>query len=297
MTQQETHDQESSEPRLYKVLLMVLPVGVVVGTVVFMFMYFYLEDKEEQKRAVIASHAARSGDLEDMVLKFVERIGERDGETEQGRIGLRSAASMIEGRLGPQNVGYRVSKCEGVAAHGLLWKSLSVEIRGEKNPDEVVFAAVCFAGPGEDADANTVSTLMMLASAMALEKPARTIRFVFLPMALSAAEQNRWLVSRCLNSNESCVAIIGLHTMMSSPEAGQSAWQISPDRPESEEWWEALSMGQDARNPPRNEPAPSVWLSHPVFSSQTWQGKLNQRLQYTMEVIQEIRRWLLIVAG
>ena len=127
---------------------MVLPVGVVLGTIIFMFMYFYLEREDEKNHAVIVSHGLRVSDLEDMVDKFTSRIGEREIETEAGRAGLLRAASMIEGRLGPQNVGYPVRRSEGEAAHGLLWKSLSVEILGEERPQEVIFAAVSYAGAG-----------------------------------------------------------------------------------------------------------------------------------------------------
>ena len=110
---------DDSSPRIYKILLMVLPVGVVLGTIIFMFMYFYLEREDEKNHAVIVSHGLRVSDLEDMVDKFTSRIGEREIETEAGRAGLLRAASMIEGRLGPQNVGYPVRRSEGEAAHGL----------------------------------------------------------------------------------------------------------------------------------------------------------------------------------
>jgi len=287
--------EELPSPLIYKVLLMVLPAGVVVGTIIFMFMYFYLEREEEKNHAVIVSHGLRVGDLEDMVDKFINRIGERDIDSEQGRAGLRSAASMIEGRLGPQNVGYPVRKCEGEPAHGLLWKSLSVEIIGMENPQEVIFAAVSYAGEGGVADANTVSTLMMLASSMAREDPERTIRFVFLPMDLPVAQQNRWLVERCLKPGESCAGIIGLQTMSRTPETGESDWQISASTSTGQSWWVAISEGKSGSMVP-NEKTPAVWLTHPAFSPTTWVGQQGQRLARTLEVAQEIRSWLLSAA-
>ena len=48
----------------------------------------------------------------------------------------------------------------------------------------------------QDADANTVSTMMMLASSMAREKPARTIRFVFMPYNEAPQDQNQRLLKR-----------------------------------------------------------------------------------------------------
>lgn len=281
----------SKSPRVYKILLMVLPVGVVVGTIIFMFMYFYMERQDEKKQTVIVSHGLRVKDLEDMVDKFSDRIGERNIETEQGRDGLKGAASMIEGRLGPLNLGLTVSKSEGEAAHGLLWKSLSVEILGEKNPEEVVFAAVSFSGPGKVADANSVSTMMMLASAVAREKPDRTLRFVFLPMNRPDTEQNRWLVERCLKPSESCVGIIGLKTMDKAPVTGESEWRVNTPSPVDQAWWKYLSTGSSEGKFSGGR-MPSVWITHPVFSPDTWVGKKDERLDRTMVVAQELRKWL-----
>jgi len=282
-------------PLVYKVLIMALPVGVVIGTIIFMFAYFYMEREEERDHAVIISHGLRVSDLEDMVGKLTDRIGSRDFETEEGRDGIRRAASMIEGGLGPQNVGYPVKKSEGEAAHGRLWKSLYVEIRGEEDPEEIVFAAVSFAGAGGEADSNCVSTLMMLASSMARENPAKTLRFVFLPTAKSPDQQNQWLLDRCLNSGESCVGIIGLQTMEGSPEAGGTDWVAVAPRGADKTWWKFVS--EDGPFSEKDiSPPPSVWVSHAVYSPETWVGNRMGRLANTMDPAAEIREWLLKAA-
>ena len=291
MSESNVNQSDTTSTRIYKILLMILPVGVVIGTIIFMFMYFYLEREDEKNHAVIVSHGLRVSDLEDMVDKFADRIGQRNIESEQGRVGLRRAASMIEGRLGPQNVGYPVVKSEGKAAHGFLWKSLSVEILGEQTPDEVVFAVVSYAGAGEDADANTVSTLMMLASSMARENPARTIRFVFTPLDLSLEGQEQWLRERCLKSGESCVGIIGLHTMSAMPIAGDSAWQADTKSANDIAWWNRLKGDAGELNV-NSTVVGSVWLTHPVFSNQTWVNSRERRLDSTLNVAQDLRKWL-----
>lgn len=284
--------KEDKLPCVYKVLLMVLPVGVVVGTIVFMIAYFYMEREEEMERTVIVSHGLRVSDLEDMVDKFTDRIGERNIDTERGRIGLRRAASMIEGRLGPQNVGFPVRKCQGEAAYGLLWKSLSVEIRGEGKPEEVVFAAVSFSGEGEVADANCVSTLMMLAQSMARVKPVRTLRFVFLPADRTPAEQNQWLLRRCLKPGEVLAGVVGLKTMQGAPETGVEDWQPDDSVGHDKAWWEFLSSGGER---PGGQTL-AVWVTHPVFSSEAWIGKKRQRLERSLGAAREIRGWLLRAA-
>ncbi|MBT8038280.1 MAG: hypothetical protein KJO21_12120 [Verrucomicrobiae bacterium] len=290
----DTTTQQS--PRIYKILLMVLPVGVVVGTVIFMVMYFYLERKEEREHSVIVSHGLRVSDLESMVGKYTDRIGPRVIETDEGRLGLRRAASMIEGGLGPQNVGYLVKKSEGEAAYGLLWKSLSVELRGASEPDEVVLVAVSYAGAGELADAHCVSTLQILASSMARETPARTLRFVFLPMDRSPVEQNQWLTRRCLEAGERCVGIIGLRTMEKPPEIGADDWTVVAPTDADQSWWEYLSEGGPSAGGSEASSPPSVWVTHTVFSPAAWVDQREGRLARTLDVARAIRAWLLKAA-
>jgi len=277
-----------SSPKRYKVMLMILPVGVVLGTIIFMYMYFHNERREEQNHAVIGAHGLRVSDLDDMVEKFADRIGVREVDSEEGRAGLKSAASMIEGRLGPQNMGFLVRKDDGEARHGLLWKSLWVDVRGQKSPERVIIAAVSFAGSTEVADANATSTLMMLASSMARDKLGRTIRFVFLPMDQSSAEQNRWLIQRCLAKNEVCDGIIGIQAMQAKPEVTGGAWQVETSSGADEAWWAFLKDGAV-----RPEGAvKSVWITHPVFSAQAWEGQRSRRLEKTMIVAGKITSWL-----
>ena len=276
------------QPRFYKIMLMILPVGVVVGTIVFMFMYFYMEREDERKHAVIASYGMRLDDLDDMVEKFTDRIGPRTHATEQGRYGLKQAASMIEGRLGPQNVGYPVKKGEGEAIDGLQWKSLWVDLTGAVDPDQVVLAAVSYAGAGEVADGNALSTMMMLASSMAREKPAKTIRFVFLPLNLSPAQQNSWLRDRCVGAGETCIGIVGLKTMDAAPQAGGEDWEVVAPSEKDQLWWRYLSAA--GAMPDQEEVG--VWISNSVFSSHTWKDRRPDRLQRTLKEAKKIENWL-----
>lgn len=267
---------------------MFLPVGVVVGTIVFMFMYFYMEREDEREHSVIASYGLRVDDLDDMVLKFTDRIGVRDYQTDAGQRGLRRAASMIEGRLGPQNVGYPVKKGDGEAIAELQLKSLWVDLLGSSASEQIVIAAVSYAGSGEIADTNCVSTLMMLASSMAREKPAKTIRFVFLPLDQDPELQNRWLLTHCIGRGESCVGIVGIKTMDTTPEAGGDDWEVVFPSEQDKKWWGYLSQQGDA---PMESPC-SVWVSSSIYSSEAWQDRRGDRLDRTITLTAQIEDWL-----
>ncbi|MFK7912076.1 MAG: hypothetical protein AB8F34_15965 [Akkermansiaceae bacterium] len=275
---------------------MFLPIGVVIGTAVFMWMYYANHKEESNEQKVIVATGIRMTDLQDMVGKFTGPIGVRTIENNQGRTGLRLAASMIQGRLGPQNLGLKIYSGEGTAAHDRLWKSLWVDVRGGDKVSEVVIAAVPFTGAGEVADANTVSTLMMLASSLANEKPSRTIRLVFLPIDRPQEEQNQWLLSRCLQEGELCVGIVGIDVMRGSPKPGDPNWVAAAPNSADKDWWEFLSSGGKAVKT-ESDSVPSVWLTHAVYSDNAWVDRKEQRLEETINVARQLREWLLKAAS
>ncbi|WP_227021471.1 hypothetical protein [Oceaniferula marina] len=281
-------------PRKYKIMLMILPVGVVIGTIVFMVAYFKMERDEERQRAVIASYGLRVEDLSDMVGKLTDRIGPRDHGSESGRRGMKQASAMIEGRLGPQNVGYKVEKGGGEAIGEWQWKSLWVDIEGRSAPEEVIIVAASYAGEGQDADATCLSTVVMLASAMARKEPARTLRFVFLPIAQSPNLQNQWILKHCLGADEQCVGILGLQTMDEAPTAGGDEWQLWAPDDRDRVWWDVL-RGRSSGAPEIS--GASVWLGASVFSPQAWQDRRHDRLQRTVSLASELQSWLLSVAS
>lgn len=278
----------NTSPKIYKVLLMILPVGVVIGTIVFMTMYFYMEREEERERNVIAAYGLRVEDLDDMVGKFTDRIGLRDHGTEEGQRGLAKASSTIEGRLGPQNVGYTVHKGEGMAIGDRVWKSLWVDLRGSSSADEVVLVAVSYAGAGELADSNALSTVMMLASSMAREQLEKTLRFVFLPLQQAPEKQNQWLRDLCIQKGERCIGIIGIQALPGSPDLGGEHWQVHYQGEAGSEWWRFVRGRGD-----RPEALGSaVWLSTSVYYQEAWLGRRGERLQQTIGEARQLENWL-----
>ena len=279
---------EEKQPRIYKFAIMVLPIGVIIGTAVFMWMYYQKHKEESNEQQVIVAAGIRLTDLQDMTSKFTDLIGPRGVDTQEGQVGLQRAAAMIEGRLGPQNMGFKVFRGEAEAVGERLWKSLWVDVRGGDQEKQVLIVAVSFSGPGEIADANTVSTVMMLASSLAEDKPSRTIRLVFLPMKREFEEQNRWLVSQCLRNGETCAGIVGLHVMDGAPQAGGDEWLVSVSDDTDMAWWQFLSGVQETGSFSGGE-VPTVWLTHAVYSNAAWEGKKEERIQATIPVAQQLR--------
>ena len=113
----------------------------------------------------------------------------------------------------------------------------------------------------------------------------------------------RWNVSVCscilyfiftratTRCGESCVGIIGLHTMSAMPIAGDSAWQADTKSANDIAWWNRLKGDAGELNV-NSTVVGSVWLTHPVFSNQTWVNSRERRLDSTLNVAQDLRKWL-----
>ena len=65
------------------------------------------------------------------------------------------------------------------------------------------------------------------------------------------------------------------------PSAGDSAWQMQTKSPVDIAWWNSLTEGRSVMES-RNDVVPSAWLTHPVYSSQTWIDNRDLRLERTL---------------
>jgi hypothetical protein len=174
-------EQPASRPRWVVILLVVLPLWLFVSAGGAVWYFLHREKKAAAMEQQRFSRAVSAAALEDDVRKLVNLVGERNTTSESAAKNLTRAASMIEGALGPSNIGYAVTRTPGPAE----WPLLHVRIRG-KNTDEPAVWVVCAYDSrqgrlGAEANATGVAAIMAAAQALAGETPERNIHFAFLP--------------------------------------------------------------------------------------------------------------------
>jgi len=76
--------------------------------------------------------------------------------------------------------------------------------------------------------------------------------------------------------------------MQGKPEIGADEWQLDGASAKNQAWWDFLREGKQR---PGGD-AQSVWVSHSVYATETWQGQRDRRLEKTMEVAGTIAFWL-----
>lgn len=163
-----------------------------------------------------SAQTALRDELRQHVEKLAGEIGERNVYIPKK---LAAAVEYIETTL--SNAGHKVTR-ESFEAGGELCHNLSVEITGEKLPGEIVLVGAHYdsvqGSPGADDNASGVAALLTLAKFPALQKPARTLRFVAFvneEPPFFQTEQMGSLVCarRCRERGENIVAMLCLESI------------------------------------------------------------------------------------
>ncbi|HVJ46957.1 MAG TPA: M28 family peptidase [Luteolibacter sp.] len=219
----------SSEKRRFRwapLLLFIIPVWLILSATVGIWLLFRHEKKQAEIEQERFSQAVSSDLIADDLKKLVTVLGERNTSSDSAAATLTRTASMIEGLLGPSNIGYPVKRHRGPAS----WPILQVTIKGTsaENPVWVIASYDSRPGsPGADANASGVSAAIAAAQALAAEKPVKPIHFAFIPHAndpespvLETADE----LIKLLRENKPS-AILVVEAMGS----GESLWLTSRD--------------------------------------------------------------------
>jgi hypothetical protein len=176
---------EKPRRRWAPVLLVVIPVWLILSASVGIWLLFRHEKKQAEIEQARFSQAVSAELIADDLKKLVTVIGERNPSSETAAANLTRTASMLEGLLGPSNVGYAVKKHPGPAK----WPILQITIRGESD-DQPVWVIASYDSPagskGAEANASGLAATFAAAQAMAAEKPRRPVHFAFVPHANDA---------------------------------------------------------------------------------------------------------------
>lgn len=170
------------------IFLWLLPLWLMASGGFGLWWYFRKQAAEEKVEQIRFSTAVGEKGLQDDVGKFIDFVRERHTGSPEGLQGLKRAAAMIEGSLGPANAGYRV---ESVLSEGGLPAGgapiLIATLRGRDPAAAPLWVLAAYdARPGSvgvEANATGVASVLAAAHALAGATPQRSVVFAFLPHA------------------------------------------------------------------------------------------------------------------
>jgi hypothetical protein len=181
---------EESPPTLQRrvaLLLWLVPLGLVFTSGLGLWLHFKAKVAAEQVEQARFTTAIKADLLHDDMGKMLGFVGERHISSAVGIQGLKRAAAMIEGSLGPANAGYKVESISGPEVDGNRWPILIATLRGSDQRSSPLWIVAPYdtrpGSPGAEANASGVVSVMAAAHALANTSPKRSVHFAFVPHA------------------------------------------------------------------------------------------------------------------
>jgi hypothetical protein len=166
---------------LMPILLVGLPLWLAASAGIGLWLHFQSEEQRAIDQQARFARAISIPSIEDDLRKFVTLIGERNASSPAAAESLSRAASMIQGILGPSNMGYAVQRQKGPAAHPILHATLP-GTDAKASPVWVLTGYDSRPGsPGGNLNASGVAATLAAAQALANSKHPSAVHFVFIP--------------------------------------------------------------------------------------------------------------------
>ena len=209
-----------NQPRVIRYLLLGLPIGLIITSVIAMFIYYRKDPDADGKLGPHLRRDISRKELQSHVEVLAKTIGARHmGAPDK----LKFTVNYIESTLGPANLGYRVGrhtyKVNGTDCHNLV---LDLPAKGSDRIAEIVLAGAHYDSvattPGADDNASGVAALMCLAQAFANTRHQRSLRFVFFaneePPFFQTDNMGSLVYAReCKKRGDNIVAMLSLETL------------------------------------------------------------------------------------
>jgi hypothetical protein len=177
-----------------KLLIVAVPVWLLVSGGVGLFLHFHYQEKERQEQQHAYRKDINAKSLADDFSKISSWVGARHHQSAEARAGLLRMASMIEGALGVNNIGYEVSKMAGQTQDDFAAPLLLADVLRRKTKEEI-WVIVPYDSPASlprgQASASAVAVSFAVAQSLVGRRFERNVRFLYVPMAYADEPSRR----------------------------------------------------------------------------------------------------------
>lgn len=172
-----TPDPTSAKPVKWVPWALVgLPVGLMIGLVIALWIYFEKKEREAVRTHSHARALQREPNTPDLD-RHLHILREADAAAPEVR--RETLRSYLESTLGPSNMGYQVTEDRHTAGGGER-ANLSIELPGTKAPREIVIVLAEYGAPPSAARPEQIASFLALAQAVTGSPRVKTIRFLAL---------------------------------------------------------------------------------------------------------------------
>lgn len=151
--------EKTKQPWVWKAAIMALPLGLIAGIVIAMTLKVSKGPRNDMVAAVYAAGDFSEAGLLDSVSKLEGFLGERSFSGELGQQQMRGTAALIQGTLGPNNLGYSIESEPAVTREGKVWRHFWIESESVSGKGDLLIWAD-YTDPSQSA---SVAALLSLA--------------------------------------------------------------------------------------------------------------------------------------
>lgn len=214
-------ENKNRGPLVWKVVLVVFPALLALS--VGIALYLEISGSVDREVAELEYQAGDfdAGSLKDSTVKLRDFIGERDFESEDGQKRMQMAVALVQGTLGPNNLGYEVREGESFRRGGRIWKNYWVDSSSGAERGVVVVCSYSNQQTG-------VAACLSVAEWMRGREFSRAVRVIFLAGdeavgRMSVGEEAEILVVGELGGGTAGV------NFFEREVAGRRVWQAAPE--------------------------------------------------------------------
>jgi hypothetical protein len=122
-----SEDETQKSPWVWKAAIVALPVGLVLAIIIALALKLSEGPRNEMTELTYAAADFDPGSLLDSVSKLEDLLGRRNFEDKAGQQQMRGTTALIEGSLGPNNLGYEVNSSGALTREGKVWRNYWIE--------------------------------------------------------------------------------------------------------------------------------------------------------------------------
>lgn len=175
---------DKKSARKYWWIIMLIPIGLAVGTVTSLVNHLSKNKEEEAQEQFKVAVELNAKDIENALKKSLI-FGKRNLDSEIGLSNTESVKRFIQGDVSPGGTGQQWQSAKIATTQNKTIKLSYTDIVGS-NEDDIVAVVIELVSEKSKADASKIAITPAIIRSLLKEKPLSTIRFVLTPITQSA---------------------------------------------------------------------------------------------------------------
>ncbi|MGJ8672108.1 hypothetical protein [Rubritalea sp.] len=270
---------DKNSARKYWWIIMLLPIGLAVGSVLSLVNHLRHNEKQEEHNQYKVAIALNAKDIE-TGMKHALLLGNRSLETEIGRSNIESASRLIQGAVSPGGTGQQFDNTNTVRVDGHMLRLSYVDIPGVQKNDFTIVVIELDQNKSRG-DAAILGLTPSVIRALAEAKPLTTLRFVLTPFSQSADVHAAQIQKELLSRGQQIEKLIILRT------------QDSVDLTDTVDW---VSLTEKSV-PIETEGKTKLEITHPALLAESVESISPAQVKMTLKAADQLRNLLLKAAN